>query len=699
MFTRLSNFSRANLAVSSKRPVSGRERLAALLLVVLIAGITFIVFPAQPAYADCTTEQWQNPETRPGCIAELEPPTPSRQSCLDPPVPSAPDSGLAGWFVIPQPEREGPTGLYSNYGYAGYSFHLYDIDCLAGATDPNAAMANFIADGELMLASGIIGASNALREWAWDPGEMWGWANPLVERATTAIYERVFTVFGAVTLAIVGLYLIWRSRQADMNDTTTTAGWAVFVMVIVTAVAVWPVFAANFADGTLVQTLGVVHSAIGPRSDALPPEQCSTQQCQDQRPPAVRASDQVTEALLYENWLRGVLGSADSETARRYGTALYEASSLSWAEAAEIRRDPSRRQEIIEAKADQWMRIAEQIRAEDPEAYEHLQGVNGMERVGAGFITLLSALCFALFDITTSILIILGFLVIRWAVIAAPVIGTVAILRPASGGLKRLGNAVIAAIFNVVIFGIGAAVYLLAVSLILETNLPGWLQILLIVLCGIVGWILLRPYQRLTQLGGSGSLQGILRGQRQQIRNDDEPEPVTAPWRRGSSVEEQTTRSIPRRRAESMPDETILEPALQESETAASRSAPLVASRKESVSTRAGETGARTASSVPQGTTEQASTPTSAADNRNTDNNVIPTSREVINGQEIFIVQRSDVNDLDEQSGYYWDGLSEEEQLAELNAAVREAEEEIRRTAAPPSLDAPVYIDDPSSRR
>ncbi len=52
-----------------------------------------------------------------------------------------------------------------------------------------------VANGEFMVATAIIGASNALRERAWDPGTMWGWADPLVQDATRAVYEKVFTVF------------------------------------------------------------------------------------------------------------------------------------------------------------------------------------------------------------------------------------------------------------------------------------------------------------------------------------------------------------------------------------------------------------------------------------------------------------------------------------------------------------------------
>ena len=101
---------------------------------------------------------------------------------------------------------------------------------------------------------------------------------------------------------------------------------------------------------------------------------------------------------------------------------------------------------------------------------------------------------FALFDLTASLLVLLGFLIFRWAVIAAPILGTVALLRPASAGFRRLVNAVVAALFNIIIFGTGAAIYLFAVDLIMSTpTLPGWLQVVLVWLCGVVGWLLLRP--------------------------------------------------------------------------------------------------------------------------------------------------------------------------------------------------------------
>ncbi|GGM30039.1 hypothetical protein [Micromonospora yangpuensis] len=510
--------------------VRARARIAALLLTLgVLAGATISwplvsatpasaapVVGAQRAAADlCSTQEWQA-DFR-ACVGRLQQVAETEVTCRKPPTPTAPDSGLAGWFAArPDSSREtGVRGYYSDYGYAGYSYTTYDIDtgCATAVLHPDYKFTNTVANGEFMVATAIVGASNALRERAWDPGSMWGWADPLVDQATKAVYQKVFSVFGIVTLCVVGLYLLWRSRQSDMSSAMTTAGWALLVMVAVTALAAWPVKSANIADGTLMTTLGVVHNAVGPAARDVPADKCAMpnpEACTDKRPPAVRASDTSTESMLYRNWLRGVLGSADSETAKKYGPALYDAKSLTWGEAETLRANPALRDTTMKAKQRQWMTVAAQIKTEDPEAYEYLQGVRDMDRVGAGFIAVLAALLFAMFDLTASVLVLLGFLIFRWAVIAAPILGTLGLLRPASAGLRRLGNAVVAAVFNIAIFGTGAAIYLFAVDLIMSTpTLPGWLQVVLVWLSGVVGWLLLRPYRRITQLGGKDSSEAV----------------------------------------------------------------------------------------------------------------------------------------------------------------------------------------------
>jgi hypothetical protein len=497
-------------------PPGLRHRVPALVLALFVVAVAVIVFPAQPTAAApppvdkranlCSLEEWQADFK--SCVAKLPDIAAARAQCVEAPPPDSPDAGLGGWFAA-QPKASTVSGLtefYTDYGYAGYSYTTYDIGCVPTLMHPDYKFENTVANGELMIATAIIGASNGARERAWDPGLMWGWADPLVQRATQSIYKQVFSVFGVVTLLAVGAYLLWRSRQAEMSAAMTTAGWALLVMVSVTALAKWPVFSAHFADNALTSSLTVVHDAVGPPQEDRPSDQCpfeNKEACKDHRPPAVRASDTAVRTMLYRNWLRGLLGSADSTTAQKYGFALYDARSLTWDEESQIKQNPNSRDSVLQRKNQQWMKVAEQIKSEDPEAYQYLQGTKGMERIGAGLIALLSAIMFALFDLTASLLVLLGFLIFRWAVIAAPILGTVALLRPASAGFRRLANAVIAALFNIVIFGTGAAVYLYAVDLIMNTaTLPGWLQITLVWLCGIVGWLLLRPYRRITQLGG-----------------------------------------------------------------------------------------------------------------------------------------------------------------------------------------------------
>jgi uncharacterized membrane protein len=507
-------------------------RLFTRLATLAVIAFAVIVFPQQPASAHlpssaaaataglaaslCSVEEWQVDPG--GCVKRLPEVVGARATCLNPPPPDTPDSGLGGWFAQRPPEskRPGFVGRYTTSGYAGYAYTTYDIGCAQTLMHPDYKFENTVANGEFMAAVGVIGAANALRERAWDPGTMWGWADPLVEQATKSVYQRVFTVFGGVTLAIVGIYLLWRSRQAQMSLAMTTAGWAILVMVVVTALAAWPVQSARIADSALVTSLTSVHNAVGPPAQTTPADECplpNPDACVDHRSPALRASDTAVDTMLYRNWLRGMLGSADSVTAQKYGYALYVARTFTWEELQDARSSPQSRDELIRDKADEWMRIAEQIKTEDPEAYQYLQGTNGMERIGAGFIALLSALMFAMFDLTASLLVLLGFLIFRWAVIAAPIIGTVGILRPASGGFRRLTHSVVAALFNIVVFGTGAAIYLHAVDLIMNTpTIPGWLQVVLVLLCGIVGWLLLRPYRRITQLGGKDPLAAIAAG-------------------------------------------------------------------------------------------------------------------------------------------------------------------------------------------
>jgi hypothetical protein len=71
------------------------------------------------------------------------------------------------------------------------------------------------------------------------------------------------------------------------------------------------------------------------------------------------------------------------------------------------------------------------------------------------------------------------------------------------------------------------------------TTIPGWLQVVLVLLCGAVGWMLLRPYRRITQLGGKDPLAAVAAGgifNRRQARLEQSAAAVAAATRDDAGV-------------------------------------------------------------------------------------------------------------------------------------------------------------------
>jgi hypothetical protein len=173
---------------------SAAARPAALLLAILVTALATVSWGVAPAAAapapgtaavaapappaalparapggPCSVEEWQT-DFR-GCVAQLAEVGAARAQCLNPPTPTSPDSGLAGWFAErPASSRQpGPQGIYSEYGYAGYSYSTYDLDggCAAGITAVDSKFETTLANGEFMFATGVIGASNAAGPTRW----------------------------------------------------------------------------------------------------------------------------------------------------------------------------------------------------------------------------------------------------------------------------------------------------------------------------------------------------------------------------------------------------------------------------------------------------------------------------------------------------------------------------------------------------
>jgi hypothetical protein len=568
-------------------------RAARILLVMAAALGALVLTPgaagAQGDAEGCSDYEWHTAWSQ--CISEL--PEAQELPCEAAPQPASPDSGMAGWFAEPsQLDRSEGIGTYSRYGYAGYQLPMYGSQqmsvggqCVDSVSIPNGAdTANALANMEFNLSVATVGAANSMRQAAWEPDTMWGWSNRFMEQGTEVLYRQIFTVFGAVTVGLIGLYLLWRSRQADMNNAVTTVAWAVLILVLVTAVVRWPVKAAEYTDKAL--TIGMDLSTVlisddtadgCVRIDGLTQQEyedlkedneANPNFCIDTRSAAVTASDTVSGQVLYQNWLRTMLGQSEevtfqerggevvedsegnpvvteSNTAYKYGPALFAAQALSWQENEEAQDSATVRNRLIEEKQELWQQLVAQIQTEDPEAYANISGQRAWERTGTGLLALLTAIFFSLFDLTASILIILGFMIVRFAIVALPIIGTIALLRPAGGPFKRLVNTVLGAIINVAIFSLAAVIYIWASSRILQTAMPVWLQVVMIGLLGVAAWLLLRPGRRIAGLvGGSGPADTLLGRRGDSGTAEREREQERARQRRDDARPEETSDTV-----------------------------------------------------------------------------------------------------------------------------------------------------------
>lgn len=532
------------------------RRIAHALAALAVAAVATVGW-AQPAAAAppgqlCSLEEWRNPGSFADCAKRTKEAAGQTTGCVTAPAPGSPTSGMAGWFTS-RPEsalRDGVGGQYSQYGVGGYGLDTYDLGCLGTAKHPDLMAWNTIAKAQFDTAAAVVGAANGLRERAYDPGSMWGWADGAIETATTAVYQYVFTVFGVLSLAAVGLLLLWKAREGNMSHAMKVSAWAIFIVVAATGVARWPVTAAHTADTAALKGLEVVHSVLGPAPQDIPADKCvlGGDACQDNRSAATRSSDVVVDTILYQTWLRAMLGDSESETAKKYGPALFDATTLTWGEAERADQNPALRQQLIDQKAATFIAVADAIKIEDPQAYEHLQGIHGSDRAGSGTVAVLSAFAFAAFDISASLVILFAFLIFRIAVILFPLLGAIGVFMPASAGIVRIFHMSVAAVVNVIVFGAGAGLYLTVVDLVFRSSLPGAAKIAAVALAGAACFLLLRPARKVihTATGRSrksDSLTARLIGAGKRIVTDVQLDNATA----ASAAEHAGTGNVPSR--------------------------------------------------------------------------------------------------------------------------------------------------------
>lgn len=431
------------------------------------------------------------------------PALPGIGDCKTPPTPEVPGRGVVGFFEgtpdqLPPPGDPftpgAQTSIHEQYGYAGLRFNTYDLGCGGDLVrSPDASVGTTMANWTLTFPKTLVAATGALLGAAYQP-EFLGVFDPLVSGVVDGLRRTVFDQWAAVVVVAMGFFIVWRARKASLASTTAAIGWALLVMVIATVLFRWPVAAGQVADRSVTATLGSVSGGLN--GQATPQDRAA----------GGEATASLHDALLYKAWLGGTFGDANSAVALKYGPKIFDAQALTWRDAQTLRTDPAQGQRIIASKQQEFKDAAAAVQAEDPDAYEYLVGRRSDSRVGYAVLAAVAALCAVPFLVISALLVIGALVIVRFGVMLFPAFATLGLFPTMRHLVVGIGNTMAAAVINALIFGIGSAVMVKAMGVVLDpaTGLPPWLDVILVLVLTVVMWAALSPFRRLTRMVAPG---------------------------------------------------------------------------------------------------------------------------------------------------------------------------------------------------
>jgi hypothetical protein len=438
-----------------------------LVPLVLIASALVVATPPAPAHAAAI---------------------PGVGDCKPAPRIDIPGTGVTGWFGRPDhiPPPEDPfaagakTTIYEQYGLAGMIWWTYDPGCGGDIRDPSAWSSTWLGNILLVGPKFFTALTLAVTDAAFHPTFMRKF-DGLVVDVTGALTTGVLKVGLPLTIAFLGLAMTWWANTRGTAPIVSAAGWAVIVMVAGMALIQYPVQASHGGDTAIVTTAGGIATAVNDPTRTGAGDASG------------KAGQILYNSVLYQQWTTGVFGSADSATAKKYGPLILKSTALSWHEADVLDKDPAAGKKIIDQKQKDFKKWAAEIEESDPIAYDHLKGEYG-DRWGMGALAIVAALCCCPFLLAAGLVMIGGYLVIRFVIMFAPGIVTLGVAQPFSGIVIGARDALFGAVFNAVLFAAGAAVTVKVLGfMLLDSGMPTWLAVLLSGVTSWMMWRMLRP--------------------------------------------------------------------------------------------------------------------------------------------------------------------------------------------------------------
>jgi TrbL/VirB6 plasmid conjugal transfer protein len=431
------------------------------------------------------------------------------------PLPEEPDAGTANLLtlgpvppVVPIPVlRDNPASLYGRYGTAGQTWATYKLGCI----DPG-DLANSVNNSTANMVFGWVKlgvtVTLALHRFAFDPTLLPRFA-PLADQIVAGLRDALYLEYLLPILVLGGAW----AAMHGLRQRASKVGEGTIWMVLAIGMSLW-FFAhpGGVLNATNDLTVGVSEQIY--RSAAGVTGQANT---------VGGVTDQLWRALVYQPWLTGEFGrgQAGDQVARLYGERLLADQGYSYAEAAQLARDPRLGDpdadgSLAKRKQDDYKRLAKELEANWPAAYAHFRGTQAGSRQGVATLALVAAIFVCLMLLIVGCANIIYQLAVLLLVCMAPaflLLGT----HPGAGrqiALKWV-DMLVGAVLKRIFCSLLLTVLVLAYSIVLSpAQQLSWIaSMLLTILFGVAAWIYRKPFVRLfsslSLSGAAGALEAF----------------------------------------------------------------------------------------------------------------------------------------------------------------------------------------------
>lgn len=426
----------------------------------------------------------------PGLSGNCPPGVPESRT---PPVPGSPDAGgpLASLLMPDEIVDEDPfapgarVSIVDVYGYGGLEWSTYDLGCGGAARDPWAASGSALANQMMLVPITLLQFVGVLTRTVADPGWMGILDGPLESMGDTIRDRPLAALFPLAGLGLAAV-LVFRARRGQLADGATDAAWWLGIAASVIVLTVSPVWAARQFDGALSMGMTQVRESFGPTGGPLA----------DMGP--------VHRDVLYNSWLTGTFGSAESEAAQRYGADLFRAQAFTRAELERTRGNRDAYVDLVRAKNEAWVETAARVEAEYPDAYVNLQGRRtGVRWVAAGIAVVTSAAT-SLFVAWAGLSLAVALFTVRMFIVGWPIVALVGVFPSQRHRLIGLWDMLVAALIKAVVCGfVAGAVSVMIGAALTAPNTNQFTRLLAAMLISLAAWKMTAPLRASGMMAGA----------------------------------------------------------------------------------------------------------------------------------------------------------------------------------------------------